>query len=86
MMPDGQSERFVKLVEVKRRVGLDKSMIYRLIQEERFPPPYKISPSASRWSDQEIVAWSAAMQDDLTSFVIAISIMQPRSKVASHDR
>ena len=27
------SDRFVKLDEVKRRVGLGKTMIYRLIQE-----------------------------------------------------
>lgn len=55
-MPD-TPERFVKLDEVKRRVGLGKSMIYRLIQEGKFPAPYKLSPFASRWSNQEIVAW-----------------------------
>ena len=33
-------DRFLKLDEVKRRVGLGKSMIYRLIQEEKFPAPY----------------------------------------------
>ena len=42
-------DRFVKLDEVKRRVGLGKSMIYRLIQEGKFPAPYKLSPLASRW-------------------------------------
>ena len=56
MTPGDQPERFVKLAEVKRRVGLGKSMIYRLIQEGKFPAPYKIFPCASRWSDQEIVA------------------------------
>ena len=56
-------ERFVKLDEVKRRVGLGKSMIYRLIQEEKFPAPYKLSPFASRWSDREIVAWSDDVKD-----------------------
>ncbi len=30
-------DRFVKLDEVKRRVGLSKAMIYRLIQEGKFP-------------------------------------------------
>lgn len=50
------SDRFVKLDEVKRRGG-GTSMIDRLIQEGKFPPPYKLSPFASRWSDQEIVAW-----------------------------
>lgn len=57
------SERFVKLDEVKRRVGLGKSMIYRLIQEGKFPAPYKLSPFASRWSNQEIVAWIDEVKD-----------------------
>lgn len=49
--------RPIRLNEVKRRVGLGKSMIYRLIQEGKFPAPYKISPFASRWSDREVAAW-----------------------------
>jgi len=57
------SDRFLKLDEVKRRVGLGKSMIYRLIQEGKFPAPYKLSPLASRWSDREIIAWIEAVKD-----------------------
>jgi prophage regulatory protein len=57
------SDRFVKLDEVKRRVGLGKSMIYRLIQEGKFPAPYKLSPLASRWSDREIMSWIEAVKD-----------------------
>jgi Predicted transcriptional regulator len=38
-------------------------MIYRLIQEEKFPAPYKISPFASRWSNLEIVAWIDDVND-----------------------
>ncbi|KAK0341614.1 hypothetical protein LTR94_025658, partial [Friedmanniomyces endolithicus] len=56
-------DRLVKLDEVKRRVGLGKSMIYRLIQEGRFPAPYKLSPLASRWSEHEIVAWITDVKD-----------------------
>lgn len=58
-----EPERFLKLDEVKRRVGLGKSMIYRLIQEGTFPPPYKLSPFASRWSDREIIAWIDRVKD-----------------------
>lgn len=57
MTADDASDRFLKLDEVKCRVGLGKSMIYRLIAEGKFPPPYKISAFASRWSDREIGAW-----------------------------
>ncbi|GLV21912.1 hypothetical protein TomMM35A_17660 [Sphingobium sp. TomMM35A] len=56
-------DRLIRLEEVKRRVGLGKSMIYRLIQEGRFPPPYKVSPFASRWSDQEVAAWIDDVKD-----------------------
>lgn len=56
-------ERLLKLAEVIRRVGLGKSMIYRLISEDRFPAPYKISPCASRWSEQEVVEWIAVVKD-----------------------
>lgn len=57
------SDRFIKLDEVKRRVGLGKSMIYRLISEGKFPAPYKLSPLASRWSDWEIAAWIDDVKD-----------------------
>lgn len=57
------AERLLKLPEVSRRVGLGKSMIYRMISQGRFPAPYKLSPFASRWSEQEIVAWIADVKD-----------------------
>jgi len=50
-------DRLIKLAEVMRRVGLGKTMVYRLIKEDRFPRPYKLSAFAARWSEQEIVAW-----------------------------
>ena len=56
-------ERLIRIDEVKRRVGLGKSMIYRLIQEEKFPAPYKLSPFASRWSDREVTAWIDDVKD-----------------------
>lgn len=56
-------ERLLKLPEVSRRVGLGKSMIYRMISQGRFPAPYKLSPFASRWSEQEILAWIADVKD-----------------------
>jgi prophage regulatory protein len=38
-------------------------MIYELIKAERFPAPYKISPCAARWSENEVVAWIADVKD-----------------------
>jgi prophage regulatory protein len=65
MMPERleQPERLLRLPEVCRRVGLGKSMIYDMIRQDRFPPPYKISPFASRWSEREVVAWIDEVKD-----------------------
>lgn len=63
MNSDERPERFLKLDEVKRRAGLGKSMIYRLIKEGQFPAPYKLSPAASRWSEHELVAWIDDVKD-----------------------
>ena len=56
-------ERFLRLEEVKRRVGLGKSMIYDLIGRGKFPASYKPSPSAARWSEREITAWIDDVKD-----------------------
>ena len=50
-------DRLIKLPEVMRRVGIGKTMIYRRIKEGTFPAPYKLSPFAARWSEQEIATW-----------------------------
>lgn len=54
-----EDDRLIKLAEVMRRVGLGKTMIYRLIKQGRFPRPYKLSPFAARWSEREVVDWIA---------------------------
>jgi prophage regulatory protein len=56
-MAEAQIDRFIALPEVSRRVGLGKTMIYKMIGEGRFPAPYKITPAAARWSDSEVTAW-----------------------------
>ncbi|MEW9855634.1 helix-turn-helix transcriptional regulator [Novosphingobium sp. M1R2S20] len=61
--PRNGSDRLLRIDEVKLRVGLGKTMIYRLVGQARFPPPYKLSPFASRWSEREIVEWIAPVKD-----------------------
>lgn len=63
MTSETAPERFLKLDEVKRRAGLGKSMIYRLISEGKFPAPYKLSSAASRWSERELSAWIEEVKD-----------------------
>ena len=63
MSETDRPERFVKLDEVCRRAGLGKTMIYGMIKQGRFPPPYKISPFAARWSEHELIAWINDVKD-----------------------
>jgi prophage regulatory protein len=59
-MPD---VRFLRLPEVRSRVGLSRSQIYRLIQDGSFPAPLKIGSQVSVWPDGDIVRWqSEAME------------------------
>lgn len=63
MSTDELPERFLKLDEVKRRAGLGRTMIYRLIGEGKFPAPYKLSAAAPRWSEREFVTWINEVKD-----------------------
>jgi len=56
-LPSQEGDRLIRLDEVKRRVGLGKTMIYRFIGQGRFPRPYKLSPFVARWSEQEVRQW-----------------------------
>lgn len=49
--------RFLRLPEVRERVGLSRSQIYRLIQEGEFPAPVKVGTTISVWPDAEINRW-----------------------------
>jgi prophage regulatory protein len=51
------AEKLIPLKEVCRLVGVGKSMVYRMVKQNRFPAPYKPSPGAGRWSEKEILAW-----------------------------
>lgn len=52
-----QPDRLLKLEKVREITGLGKTMIYRLIRAGSFPQPFKPGGYASRWSEDEILAW-----------------------------
>ena len=54
---DAVEDRLLKLPAVTEIAGIGKTMIYRLVREQRFPQPYKPGGSASRWSEREIREW-----------------------------
>ena len=59
LMPH-QPDRLLRLCQVKDIVALGKTMIYRLVSENRFPKPLKLCGRATRWSEAEVYAWLAA--------------------------
>ena len=55
------SDRLLRMAEVKSRVGLGKTKIYSLIAQGRFPRPHKITTTAVRWSERDVLQWVASM-------------------------
>ena len=51
------TELFIRLPEVRQRVGLSKSQIYKLIAQDQFPIPVKVSRRISCWVTLEIDDW-----------------------------
>ena len=52
-----QLELFIRLPEVRQRVGMSKSQIYKLIAQDQFPKPVKVSRRISCWVVAEIDSW-----------------------------
>lgn len=52
------AESLLPMAEVRKRVGLSQSMIYRLIAEGHFPKPGKFG-TRSLWVESEVAAWIA---------------------------
>jgi len=52
-----QTTRLLRMGEVMEMTGLSRRMIYRLVEQDRFPQQYKPGGWASRWSEAEVRAW-----------------------------
>ena len=52
-----ESNRVIRLREVKNMTGLSKASIYVKMKSENFPKPIKISSRAVAWPEKEIFAW-----------------------------
>ncbi len=51
------NERFLRINEVKDRVGLRESQIYLLIQQGKFPAQIKLGKKAAAWVESEVTEW-----------------------------
>lgn len=46
----------ISLKQVTEKIGVGKSMIYKMIKDGDFPRPVKIG-SISRWVEEDVDAW-----------------------------
>jgi prophage regulatory protein len=51
------SDAFLRLPQVKIRVGLSRSSIYMAISQGKFPRPVRLGLRAVGWLESEIEAW-----------------------------
>ena len=49
--------RFIRMPDLRQKVGLSKSQIYKLIQQGEFPEPIKLGKKISVWTDSEVEEW-----------------------------
>lgn len=55
--------RLIRLPDVIARVGIKRSMIYRLMSEERFPRSRSLGPKCAVWVESEIDEWILQISD-----------------------
>lgn len=54
-----ESERILRVAEVRERTGLSRVSIYEMSKDGRFPRPARIGKNAVGWFKSEIDAWIA---------------------------
>lgn len=55
-------ERFIRLPEVMKTVGMGRTAVYDRIKKGTFPKQYKISARVSAWKLTEVKAWMDSIQ------------------------
>lgn len=53
-------ERFLKVAEVEKIVGMSRRSIYRKMDSGTFPSSIRVGPNSVRWSSLEVDEWKAA--------------------------
>lgn len=59
-----QPDRLLRLSQVIEIAGIGKTMIYRLMRQDRFPQQFKPGGYASRWSEREVLAWRESQRTE----------------------
>ena len=55
------TDRFIRIEDLSIKVGLSRSQIYKLIQNEAFPRQLKIGSRISVWKESDIDKWMSEM-------------------------
>ena len=56
-MSNASNRRLLRLPEVKEKVGLSRTAIYKLIAEGQFPRQVCIGPRTVAWCQDDLEAW-----------------------------
>ncbi|ABE36316.1 prophage CP4-57 regulatory family protein [Paraburkholderia xenovorans LB400] len=59
----GAKARLIRLREVRTRVGLGASTVYRYLAAGKFPRPVEIGGGRVAWVESEIDAWIASRRE-----------------------
>jgi prophage regulatory protein len=59
-MQSNREERFLRLPEVVRRVGISRSSVWLWVRQGRFPEPIRVGPRVTCWRQTEIDRWIEA--------------------------
>ena len=49
--------RLLRISEVVSTTGLGRSTVYRLVKENKFPSPVRLSERSSAWREDQIKEW-----------------------------
>lgn len=60
--PNVSSASILRLPQVKQRVGLSRTSIYRAAKDGSFPQPIPLGPRAVGWTSTSIDAWIASRE------------------------
>jgi prophage regulatory protein len=58
-MQSNREERFIRLPEVVRRVGISRSSVWLWVRQGRFPRPVRVGPRVTCWRESEVDRWIA---------------------------
>ena len=53
---------FLRMSAVTHMIGLGRSTIYRLVAQEKFPPPVRLGDRAVAWRRSDLQQWSEERQ------------------------